>query len=361
MTTVKVTAMAGKGTILWWGRSDVNYSRNRILRQILQRWGWTLIDFHPRISPIGDIEALLKGLPRPDLVWVPCFRQRDFFAARRYANRQRIPLLFDPLISSYDKEVFEKRKLAEGSSPAERLRHKESRMMQGADVLLADTLEHARFFSGPLGVPPERIHIVPVGAEEELFLPQPSRPASTPVEALFFGSFIPLQGVDSIVAAARLAPEVNWTLLGKGPLLAGCVEAAKGLANVRFESWIDYDKLPHRIGAADILLGVFGTTPKAARVIPNKVYQALACGRPVITLDSGVYGEAVRSNNRGGMAFVAAGDPAALAQAVRTWAAAPDTLPARGENARQIYDSAFSVSVIETALAEALTMALPKP
>jgi glycosyltransferase involved in cell wall biosynthesis len=349
----------GKGTILWWGRSDANYSRNRILRQILQRHGWRLVDFHPKLSPLGDIEALLRRLPRPDLVWVPCFRQRDLHAARRHARRLGVPLLFDPLISSYDKQVFERRKLAEGSTAAERLRRSEGRMMQAADLLLADTLEHARFFAGPLGAAPARIHVVPVGAEEELFLPQPPHPPATPIEVLFYGSFIPLQGVETIVAAARLAPEIRWTLLGKGPLLASCVEAAKDLANVRFESWIAYDQLPQRIGAADILLGVFGTTPKAARVIPNKVYQSLACARPVITLDSGVYGDAVRAANRGGMAFVPAGDPAALAQAVRDWSASPATLAERGANARQIYDTAFSVSAIETALDGALATLLP--
>ncbi len=37
---------AGK-TVLWWGRFDPDYSRNRILRQAYTALGWRIVDFHP--------------------------------------------------------------------------------------------------------------------------------------------------------------------------------------------------------------------------------------------------------------------------------------------------------------------------
>ena len=72
-------------------------------------------------------------------------------------------------------------------------------------------------------------------------------------------------------------------------------------------------ELPARIGAADLCLGVFGIGDKTNRVIPNKVYQSLACDRPVITMAAQAYPE-LRSQNE--VLWAAAGDPASIAKAL---------------------------------------------
>lgn len=345
-------------SVLWWGRFDPDYSRNRIMRKLLGELGWKVQDFHPRFSGLGDWEAQLRRLPRPDLVWVPCFRQRDLAAASRWATRHGVSLLFDPLISAYDKQVDERVKMNPGSLRAKRLLAWERTLFQRASRVLADTPAHADYFAQVFDVPRKNLAVVYVGAEEALFKPEPltSDARSGALEVLFYGSFIPLQAPQVVIEAARLyqGPPVKWVLLGQGPLRKLCEENARELANVTFEGWMPYEQLPDRIHQADILLGVFGTTPKAGRVIPNKVFQSLACGRTVVTRSANAYPEALIAAGNSGLFWTSAGDAQSLADCVATLAADADKLRQMGEAAVETSRQYFSESVVRHQLNEAL-------
>lgn len=348
-------------TVLWWGRFDPDYSRNRILRQAYTALGWRIVDFQPRLPGlIGDVEARLRPPPPADLVHLPCFRQRDMAAATRYARRHGLPLLMDPLTSAYDKQVYEKYQLAVDSWRARWLLRYERWLFSGADRVLADTPEHARFFTQTLGVEPTKVNIVYVGAEEPLFAPGPAAAITNELEVLFYGSFIPLQGPEVIVEAARLynGPPLRWTLLGQGPLRAASQRLARGLPHVHFENRIAYPDLPGRIHRAHILLGVFGPTAKAGRVMPNKVFQALACARPLVTCRAPSYPDELLAAPNSGITWVPAAEPAALAAAVAALAARPEQLVAIGKAARATYEKYFSTDMIRAQLRAALA-ALP--
>ena len=140
--------------------------------------------------------------------------------------------------------------------------------------------------------------------------------------------------------------------MGDGAGKSACQDAAAGLDNVFFEARIPYAELPARIRRADILLGVFGTTQKAGRVIPNKVFQALAAGRPVVTQRSAAYPEPAPTSSA--MAFVPPGDPQALADAVAAWALDPEALIRRQGAARHLYETCFSEALIRDQLAQCL-------
>lgn len=345
--------------ILWWGRSDTAYSRNRILRGLLREIGFTIEDFKPRVSALGAWEANLRGVDRPALVWVPCFRQRDIRAAAAWARRRQVPVLFDPLISAYDKQVFEKHKWRPHSQQANRLLAQEQRQFQSADHVLADTDLHAEFFVETLGVQPDRISVVPVGAEETLFTPvvEP-RPdgENSALEILFYGSFIGLQGTPTIVKAALTcrATCVRWTLIGNGPERAACELLAAGDPRIRFLDWVPYETLPKHLHRADVVLGVFGTTDKAGRVIPNKAYQALACARPLLTRTADTYPDDVRTGANSGIIFVPPGDPAALARKIEDLADRRSQLPAYGKAAYETYQKHFSMLAQRGRLSAAL-------
>jgi len=123
---------------------------------------------------------------------------------------------------------------------------------------------------------------------------------------------------------------------------------------VRFESWVPYEQLALRIGQADILLGIFGGTPKALRVIPNKFYQAIACARPIITMASSTYDSHLLEDPDSGVGWVPPANPEALAARVREWMLHPDTLAHRGECARKSYEKYYSQAVVKSALSQVI-------
>jgi glycosyltransferase involved in cell wall biosynthesis len=74
------------------------------------------------------------------------------------------------------------------------------------------------------------------------------------------------------------------------------------------------EQLPALVARADISLGIFGTTPKASRVIPNKVFQTLALGKAVITADTPALHECFDPGEH--LLAVPPGDVDALAEAI---------------------------------------------
>src|SRR4029077_19559629 len=85
-------------------------------------------------------------------------------------------------------------------------------------------------------------------------------------------------------------------------------------ARVTWRDEVPLDALPGELTAAAVVLGVFGGGAKAGMVVPNKVYQAAAAGRPLVTRA----GAALRGGReRGAHCLVCPpDDPDALAAAV---------------------------------------------
>jgi glycosyltransferase involved in cell wall biosynthesis len=278
---------------------------------------------------------LLRRRAEGDAVVVGYPGHLDVAAARR-AARER-PVVFNPLVSLTDTLVADRGRFRPGSFAARVLETIDRRAFAAADVVVADTDTHARFLAGLAGH--DRFEVCFVGAEDRLFGP-PWGPAE-PFTALFVGKLIPLQGVETILEAARLAPDVRFRVVGSGQLEPLLRERP---ANVEHVAWIEYELLPDELRRAGCALGIFGTSAKAARVIPNKAFQALASGAPLITADTPAARELL--TNEESALLVPAGDPDALAAAVKRLAT--DTAAARriGASGRSAYEAQASEAVL---------------
>jgi glycosyltransferase involved in cell wall biosynthesis len=260
--------------------------------------------------PSEEFDALIVGYPG----------HLDLRTARRAAGDR--PVVFNPLVSLYDTFVEDRRRFRRGSIAARALAEIDRRALRGADLVVSDTQANAEFLIRLAGLPRERVEVCFVGAEERVFTA--GWKPETPLTALFVGKLIPLHGLATVLEAARVAPDLRFKVVGGGQLGPMLRERPP---NVEHVAWVDYERLPQELHPAGCALGVFGTSEKARRVIPNKVFQALACGLPVVTSDTPAARELLVGEESA--LLVPPGDSESLATAVRR-------LAEDGELARRI-------------------------
>ena len=338
---------------LYFGTYDRTYPRNAQVISSLRRAGVEVVERHRpvweqrhnwsvglrQLGRLLDAERDLWRRRREDadvlIVGYP--GHFDLPAAKRAADGR--PVVFNPLVSLHDTLVSDRGRFRPGGAAAALLQLADRRAFRRADLVVADTREHRRFFIDEFGLAEHRVAVCLVGAEDRLFHPGWQPPG--PFHVLFVGKLIPLHGVETILAAAALAPELPFRMIGSGQLDA---ELAGAPANVERVPWVDYDELPGEIQRAGCVLGIFGTSPKAARVIPNKAFHALACGRPLVTADTPAARELL-TDGRDAL-LVPPGDPAALAMAVRSLAGDPGLAKRVGSAGRATYEARASEDVL---------------
>ena len=310
--------------LLFFGGYDPAYPRNAIIRKGWRKLGLPLSECGTgmRRKVYTRYPALLWRYAgsggKGRIIFVPDFRHKDVPLAWLLARISGRKLVFDPLVSRYETRVLDRGDAAHGSPQAWHNRNLDRISLRLPDLVLADTDVHADFFAGEFGVDRAVVRAVPVGFDEDIFKEAPVREGAGTCRVLFYGTYLPLHGVETIVEAAAIlrGRKVVFTLVGTGQTHAGVKRRAEreGCGNIEFRLPVREDELAPLIAGADIVLGVFGSTLKAGMVVPNKVYQSLAVGRAVITADTPAVREHFKSGTH--LLTVPPADPAALAGAV---------------------------------------------
>jgi glycosyltransferase involved in cell wall biosynthesis len=299
------------------------------------RHGWSAGPARGARLALAEARLLRRRPPGFDAFIVGYPGHFDFPAAR-HAARGR-PVVFNPLVSLADTLVGDRRRFHPGSLAARLLERVDRRAFRSADLVVADTNAHAQFLAELAGL--AVVEVCFVGAEERLF--QPSWTPPEEFSALFVGKLIPLQGIETILGAARRTPDLRFRIVGSGQLDTLLRDLP---ANVEHVPWIEYERLPDELATAGCALGIFGTTAKARRVIPNKAFQALATAAPLITADTPATRELLVHEESA--LLVPPGDPDALAEAVRRLG--EDSVLARnlGQRGRSVYERLASEDVL---------------
>jgi glycosyltransferase involved in cell wall biosynthesis len=245
----------------------------------------------------------------------------DIVLARLLNLFHRRLLVLVSFISLYDTIVLDREKVDQRSWTAKLLYSLDRLAFRCADVVLVDTREVADYFARVFSLDRGKFHRSMVGNIFDGFAPAGIHTGErTPLKVLFFGTYVPLHGIEHILEAADLLgeEEFEFTLIGRGQLYESVRGEAerRQLKRVHFiDEWINTEGLVEQMRSADVCLGIFGTTPKAGRVIPYKVFGALALRRPVVTRDSPAVREMLVDGESA--LLCEAGSGASLASALR--------------------------------------------
>jgi glycosyltransferase involved in cell wall biosynthesis len=368
--------------VAYFGTYEPEYPRNAVLIQGLRERGVRVFEFRAALPPLTAVEvAGTRGVAR--LAAGVAAAHARLFAQHRgrldvdavvvgypghflvpfgrlLAAFRRARLVFDPLVSLWDTFAGDRALVRSDGVKSLAVRAVDEVAFRLPDLVLADTWAHAGYYQEEFGLPRSRLAVVPVGA-----LPEPGADGvartlghGEPLTVLQYGKWSPLHGTDVVLAAAELlrAEPFRFVLIGEGQLSAelhGAI-AARTLANVEWLGALPAVELRARILDADVCLGVFGRSDKAGRVVPNKVYDGLACGRPVVTADTDGARECIRDGETA--LLTPPGDGAALAAALRRLLDERERTRL-GESALSLYRRAFTPAAVAGELLAALESA----
>ena len=162
--------------------------------------------------------------------------------------------------------------------------------------------------------------------------------------AMYAGAHGMSNDLEVLLGAARVLedrPEIAIVLVGDGkekPALRAHAEEI-GLKNVFFLPPVPKLGMAQALAASDACIAILKPIPLYATVYPNKVFDYMAAGRPVVLAIDGVIREVVEQAGCG--VFAQPGDPVALAEAIRALADDREQARAMGLRGREYVETNF--------------------
>ncbi len=300
--------------------------------------------------PEGMLKLLkVRFVDRPD-AYVLTFRAYELLLLA-VLTLVRKPIIYDELIN-FTEWLDEHGRIKEGKLSYKLFRSWYGWLTKHCRIILADTTAHAQYSAQLNNLPLERYRTLPVAADETVFRPNPSIAKAEPFTVFYYGSMLPLHGLQYVLDAALLLKDksIRFRVAGGGQAAKqACQAASEQGANVLFEDWVPFEELPKIALTAGLGIGgPFGNTLQSQYVITGKAYQLLALGVPVLIGQNQVSGVFVDKQNS---LVVPQADAQAIADAV-SWAQAhPKELAALGAAGKKLYAAQFSQAVVNDLVA----------
>ena len=221
------------------------------------------------------------------------------------------------------------------------------------------------------GVPADKVTVIPNASDLDLFSPDIDGSAQRQrlglkdrFAAIYFGAMGLANGLEYVIEAARILAErgnnnIAFVLHGSGGKRAELEKMAREyeLKNVIFSNLVpDKEQVAQIVAGCDVCLTIYRAA-KEQTWSPNKMFDALAAGKPVLINVPGWLGETIENSNCGRR--LDANHPQMLADTLQELAAEPELCRKMGKNARELarrqFDRVKLAGRIENVLTEVVS------
>jgi len=265
-----------------------------LLKKILELQNVEVIECHETIKGVFSfIPAYLKLLFKHrklkyDIMVIPW---RGILTLPLAKLIHKKPIIYFPAFSIYDTLVNDRKKIKPQSLKAKFVHFIDKLASNWSDKVILESSEEINYFIREFNLQKDKFSRLPLPADESIFFPQSENEKLNEFRVLYFGSFIPLHGIETIIETAILLQkykEISFIFCGDGQrrtIIEKIIEK-NNLKNVHLLGIVSKEDLINNIKKSDVCLGIFGSTIKAQKVLTNKVAQILASKKPLITMES---------------------------------------------------------------------------
>jgi len=212
--------------------------------------------------------------------------------------------------------------------------------------------------------------VIPNGVDPSMFSPDADGRAfreSNQIEGGFMVLYAGAHGLSNdlgvlLDAAERLRQqaEILFVFLGDGKEKPGLVADAqrRDLENVRFLPSLPKNQMRDALAAASACVAILKPIDAYKTTYPNKVFDYMAAGRPVLLAIDGVIRDLVEGARAG--VFVRPGNPDAMADAILELQADPKLAGEMGRRGREAIEQEFARADLAAAMESALAASRPR-
>lgn len=280
--------------ILFITTKNLDYIRNSQEIEMLKGYtdkldiiGYTDKSYPKRLAKVYK-DIILRDMSIYDVVFIG-FAPQLILPMFNWKFKNNI-VIIDFFISVYDTMVNDRKKIPKKSIPASLCKWLDKACIKSSKKVICDTNAHGDYFAEEFKVDRRKIKTMYLKADESLYYP---RPQIKPDElkdkyvVLYFGSVLPLQGVEVIMDALKqLRYEEQIYFYFVGPIKDNIEKVYAD--NIEYIQWLPQEELAEYISRADLCLaGHFNKEiGKARRTIPGKAYIYELMQKPMILGDN---------------------------------------------------------------------------